>query len=943
MDNMADDEEDVVTLAAHAINMMNSGHDHNHCLVCYSELTVRGKTPCDHNDICGVCHLRLRHLHDDKHCPICKTTNETIIVDYESDQKLFEQYPLWGSELGAGYYFEESVGMFFPIIYHEQEILPLFRYACTKCDYDPIYNVNGTAATEVTTGDVAKPDSIASKNNKKVQTSPLRLLQDHLRTQHRLAMCQLCVDNQRDFVARLPRMTAKQLQTHLRNGDGADSGFTGHPVCEFCHPKRFYDLTALHMHLQKDHYNCHVCTSMGLPNQFFKNYSSLERHFDTQHFLCHDVQCLAARFVVFENELDLRGHELRVHGGTSSGSTKVNLEFRTRRQGFDGSGYEAQQQRAPSSDDFNYSLDGQAFVPQALPTHQNRTGVRGSAPAPDNVHPLHLQRTEEFRQQAAIIRRQQEQSQQEEPFPSLAASAVTSTTGPSGQPLRTGWTAGTSLTQRVQQRIRPTGKVTDEDFPSLAASGGGGNGIGGTKTLQKKTQKTQTATMQFAAMAQSASSQLVSAASGLRSAETSSPLSYAANRLQDLTLDNFPSLRGNMTPGPSKQRPRPATSKAATAAPSKKSLAKQEPELTPDHFPSLGAGSGKKANQNRQAKLAPNNFPGLGGNTNLAGIGPVVQSPTQNNMKQPAARSNPPPSISSMTDFPAPPSVAANSSLSVRQRVLDSPQDGNRSAGASRASNVLYMATVAAPNVDPQSTIEDMKVSLGNAKFKQLKRYTKEFATGNMTSEAYVDHAAALFERGYADVDFWKFVPALLESCPSDGDAVAQALQYMQGLKGQTSLHGSSISTKKKAPPAGGWGVNGSTTTRIKAAPMEQALPQRLTVPGPGHSAPFLLQQKQAIAFPVLNGRPEGKTVLIQNSWGSEGGGGSVAVIAAARTPPGTVGAAAIRQPPQGGLETKFMAKERKQSKKQEQSAAAGTKINHKSQKDELRALAFGR
>ena len=101
-------------------------NDHNHCLVCYSELTVRGKTPCDHNDICGVCHLRLRHLHNDKNCPICKSTNETIIVDDAADAKRFDEYPLWGNELGAAYIFRESVGMFFPTTYYQTDILPLF-------------------------------------------------------------------------------------------------------------------------------------------------------------------------------------------------------------------------------------------------------------------------------------------------------------------------------------------------------------------------------------------------------------------------------------------------------------------------------------------------------------------------------------------------------------------------------------------------------------------------------------------------------------------------------------------------------------------------------------------------------------------------------------------------------------------------------------------------
>jgi hypothetical protein len=95
--------------------------------------------------------------------------------------------------------------------------------------------------------------------------------------------------------------------------------------------------------------------------------------------------------MVFENEIDLRAHDLSVHGGTSTGSTKIQLEFRVRREGYDGAGYE--NQTAPSEEDFQYGLDGQAFVPESLP---NQDG-----PSEETSHPQHYQRTAELRAQAA--------------------------------------------------------------------------------------------------------------------------------------------------------------------------------------------------------------------------------------------------------------------------------------------------------------------------------------------------------------------------------------------------------------------------------------------------------------------------------------------------------------------------------------------------------------
>ena len=121
----------------------------------------------------------------------------------------------------------------------------------------------------------------------------------------------------------------------------------------------------------------------------------MEKHFDRQHFLCTDPQCLAARFVVFENEIDLRHQEINIHGGTSTGSTKINLEFNVRREGFGGEGYE--DQRPPTEDGFGQRLDGQAFVPDALPQQQLDATT---------AHPQHLQRTQELQAQAAQIRQQ---------------------------------------------------------------------------------------------------------------------------------------------------------------------------------------------------------------------------------------------------------------------------------------------------------------------------------------------------------------------------------------------------------------------------------------------------------------------------------------------------------------------------------------------------------
>ena len=175
-----------------------------------------------------------------------------------------------------------------------------------------------------------------------------------------------------------------------------------------------------------------------------------------QHFLCHDVQCLAAQFVIFDSELDLRGHELSVHGGTLTGSSNINLKFWTRRTGYDDSGIDCDErtgapQQVPMDCDFQYGLDGQAFVPEVLSmtgsnraTESNTTAWNSTL---NGLHHQHLQRTAELRHQAALIRERQNLEQAGESFPSLQQ--TNAATAPTNTPLRTGWTEKLTL-QRLQ-------------------------------------------------------------------------------------------------------------------------------------------------------------------------------------------------------------------------------------------------------------------------------------------------------------------------------------------------------------------------------------------------------------------------------------------------------------------------------------------------------------
>lgn len=899
---------------------------HQHCLVCYGDLTHRGKLPCGHDDICGVCHLRLRFLHDDRRCPICKQQSDgaAIVVD-EDPARTFADYPRWGDDIGAGFVYREDVGMFFRGAYYEQTVAPLFAFACHRCDF----RADEAAAT-------AAPGA----GNRR--TTPQRLLEDHLRTAHRLSLCHLCIDHKRDFVSRLPRMTPSQFQTHLKKGDGPASGFHGHPACEFCRPKRFYDLNYLHQHLHKEHYKCHVCERKGADNQWFKNYGSLERHFDRAHFMCHDVQCLAARFVVFDNELDLRAHEMSVHGGTSTGSTKINLEFQTRRRGYDGSGVADDNPRgAPAASDFNYDLDGQAFVPEALPTQGGNHATIGNSssggnnnqrtggPAPTfsagggdaPLHPLHVQRTEEMRAHAAVVRQQQARQSQADSFPTLQSASAAAAVPSSSAPLVAGWTSGTSLQRVHRGDPRIVGRVTQEAFPALTSAPAGGNH----SRTKAPTAPGGTTRRQFAAMTATASQPqgaggqplwggggggggggtvTASAAVVLTPLTSSSAAARSSsNQQSNLAADNFPALRPSSVPS------RPSPFAASNAAAKKNSRGGGPLNVgVPPSFSSVA------------------DFPTFGGNGNgaaAAAAGVVVAA-----AKAKAQQQQRPPSLDSSSDFPPPPSANPPFRATSRQQVLR----GGPAAPVAGRADLPSSATAAA-----RATVEDIKASLGPARFKQLKRLTRDFAQGELSPEGYVDQSAALFDGGYGDDDFWSSLPSLLESCPNE-EASMRALRYMTSLRRQKFSDDArpampATSVGAPAPAASQWG--GSAPHSVTRQPPAAAVAAPPAPAGYSVAARPLTQ-----LGPATLGQSHAVASKKKSAWGS---GGNATVVRVKAPPGGTVGVAAAQEGPQGGTATKFMAQEQKRQSHANNLQQKQSNGKKKKEKDELKALAFGR
>lgn len=180
--------------------------------------------------------------------------------------------------------------------------------------------------------------SLLEHRCKVCKSRDLKTLKDldiHLRKDHELHLCDLCVENLRVFSHERKYYSRKDLIQHRKYGDPEDSSHRGHPDCKFC-DVRFMDEEDLHRHLRKDHYHCHICDPTGL-NQFYDSYPNLREHYRVEHFLCQEGPCREEKFTsVFRSEIDLQAHRMAFHCLTKTEAREariLNLDFSLKPRG----------------------------------------------------------------------------------------------------------------------------------------------------------------------------------------------------------------------------------------------------------------------------------------------------------------------------------------------------------------------------------------------------------------------------------------------------------------------------------------------------------------------------------------------------------------------------------------------------------------------------------
>ncbi|KAI5021390.1 E3 ubiquitin-protein ligase ZNF598-like isoform X2 [Hordeum vulgare subsp. vulgare] len=283
------------------------------CAVCADALEWVAYGPCGHREVCSTCVVRLRFVLEDSLCCICKTDCPSVFVtkamgDYTKVISDFSVLPTEASEGNVGeYWYHEDTKAYFDDADHYKMIRAMCRLSCSVCD---------KAEDQV---------GQAAQAKRRSRFKSIDQLKGHLFHQHRLYMCNLCLEGRKVFICEQKLYTRAQLTQHTKTGDsevdGSEverSGFAGHPVCEYCKYPLYGD-NELYTHMSREHYSCHICQRQHPGHyDYFRNYDDLEMHFRKDHFLCEDDVCLAKKFVVFQSDAEIKRHNAMEHGGRMS-------------------------------------------------------------------------------------------------------------------------------------------------------------------------------------------------------------------------------------------------------------------------------------------------------------------------------------------------------------------------------------------------------------------------------------------------------------------------------------------------------------------------------------------------------------------------------------------------------------------------------------------------
>ncbi|KAI5932663.1 E3 ubiquitin-protein ligase ZNF598 [Manis javanica] len=417
------------------------------CVLCCGDLEATALGRCDH-PVCYRCSTKMRVLCEQRYCAVCREELRQVV--FGKKLPAFATIPIRQLQHEKKYDIYFADGKVFAL-YRQ-----LLQHECPRCPDLPPFVLFGD-------------------------------LEQHMRKQHELFCCRLCLKHLKIFTYERKWYSRKDLARHRMQGDPDDTSHRGHPLCKFC-DERYLDNDELLKHLRRDHYFCHFCDADGAQD-YYSDYAYLREHFREKHFLCEEGRCSAEQFThAFRTDIDLKAHRTACHSRSRAEARQnrqIDLQFsyapRHSRRG----------EGVVSGEDYEevdrYNRQGRAGRASSRGAQQSRRGswrykreeedwevaaaTRASVAAQQQVCRSEEQERSRPTEEAAGARGPEEphglwrppRTQGEAPGPKEVL-----TDGPVSQeaPPAPGQAAGAALSTVPP----PTSELKDEDFPSLRAS-----------------------------------------------------------------------------------------------------------------------------------------------------------------------------------------------------------------------------------------------------------------------------------------------------------------------------------------------------------------------------------------------------------------------------------------------------------------------------------------
>lgn len=259
------------------------------CVLCCQELEVLALGRCDH-PVCFRCSTKMRVLCEQRYCAVCREELDKVV--FVKKRVAFSTIDTHNMQSEKKYdiYFEDA-NVF-------AQFRMLLQHECLMC----------------------------------AEARPFHTFMDleqHMRKQHELFCCRLCVHNLKNFTYERKWYSRKDLARHRISGDPDDTSHRGHPLCKFC-DERYLDNDELLKHLRRDHYFCHFCDSDGA-QEYYSDYDYLREHFREAHFLCDEGSCSTEQFThAFRSEIDYKAHKTSCHSknrAEARQNRQIDLQF----------------------------------------------------------------------------------------------------------------------------------------------------------------------------------------------------------------------------------------------------------------------------------------------------------------------------------------------------------------------------------------------------------------------------------------------------------------------------------------------------------------------------------------------------------------------------------------------------------------------------------------